>query len=77
MASSDKKNETPPTRLSPASTNRGKVDQAFDNWLKQSLHAMYDEIANEPLPEDLLRLISDHAEKSAPDGKKPPEDEKK
>lgn len=70
MASSDKKNETPPTRLTSASSNRGKVDRAFDNWLKQSLHAMYDEIANEPLPEDLLRLISDHAEKSAPDDKK-------
>ncbi|MFD2265522.1 NepR family anti-sigma factor [Lacibacterium aquatile] len=74
MASSDKKNDTQPTRPVSASTNRGKVDKAFDNWLKQSLHAMYDEIANEPLPDDLLRLISDHAEKTKTD--EPPTDEK-
>jgi len=28
-------------------------------WLQKQLHAMYDEIASEPLPNDLLNLI-DH-----------------
>ena len=29
----------------------------FDMWLHKQLHAMYDEIAAEPLPDDLLGLI--------------------
>ncbi len=40
---------------------RGKTKPAaerpFDVWLQKQLHAMYDEIASEPLPEDLLALI--------------------
>ncbi|MBS0219556.1 MAG: hypothetical protein JSR91_02330 [Proteobacteria bacterium] len=40
---------------------RGKtkpaVERPFDVWLQKQLHAMYDEIASEPLPEDLLALI--------------------
>lgn len=30
---------------------------AFDLWLKRGLHQLFDEVANEPLPEELLRLI--------------------
>lgn len=33
-------------------------DRPFDMWLQKQLHAMYDEIASEPLPDDLLGLIS-------------------
>jgi hypothetical protein len=36
-----------------------KADGAFDLWLKRSLHQMYDTIASEPIPDDLLRLIED------------------
>jgi len=32
-------------------------NRPFDMWLHKQLHAMYDEIAAEPLPEDLLNLI--------------------
>ena len=35
------------------------VERPFDMWLQKQLHAMYDEIASEPLPNDLLNLI-DH-----------------
>ena len=31
-------------------------------WLQKQLHAMYDEIASEPLPDDLLNLIETDAE---------------
>ncbi|QQS12184.1 MAG: hypothetical protein IPK81_22175 [Rhodospirillales bacterium] len=30
-------------------------------WLRKQLHAMYDEVAKEPLPADLLKLIDDDA----------------
>jgi hypothetical protein len=33
------------------------VERPFDMWLHKQLHAMYDEIASEPLPNDLLNLI--------------------
>jgi hypothetical protein len=32
-------------------------ERPFDLWLQKQLHAMYDEIASEPLPEDLVGLI--------------------
>jgi hypothetical protein len=34
-------------------------EAAFDLWLKRSLHQMFDTIAAEPIPPDLLRLIED------------------
>ena len=34
-------------------------ERPFDLWLQKQLHAMYDEIASEPLPNDLINLI-DH-----------------
>lgn len=33
------------------------MDDAFDIWLRRGLHAMFDEVASEPIPEELLRLI--------------------
>jgi len=33
------------------------VDQAFDRWLTQGLHVLFDPVVDEALPEDLLRLI--------------------
>ena len=29
----------------------GKGDGAFDTWLKQGLHKLYDDVAGEPVPE--------------------------
>jgi len=42
---------------------RAKVstERPFDMWLQKQLHAMYDEIAGEPLPSDLLGLIDSDA----------------
>lgn len=32
-------------------------DAAFDIWLRRGLHQMFDDVAREPIPAELLRLI--------------------
>lgn len=32
-------------------------DAAFDIWLRRGLHKMFDEVAREPIPPELLNLI--------------------
>ncbi len=39
------------------------ADQAFDTWLERGLHEIFDEVAREPVPDELLKLIRDHKEK--------------
>ncbi|MFT8718729.1 NepR family anti-sigma factor [Acetobacter sp.] len=34
-----------------------KEDDAFDIWLKRGLHQLFDDVAKEPIPEELLRLL--------------------
>jgi hypothetical protein len=68
MASDDK-----PKKERAGETARAKMkpstERPFDAWLQKQLHAMYDEIASEPLPQDLLGLIeSDAAKKGKPPG---------
>lgn len=46
-------------------------ERPFDMWLQKQLHAMYDEIASEPLPNDLLNLIDHDAAASKDDPGKP------
>ncbi|RUT26049.1 hypothetical protein C0V97_08290 [Asaia sp. W19] len=41
-------------------------DNPFDIWLKRGLHQLFDDVANEPIPEELLRLIEgDRDERSS------------
>lgn len=47
---------------------KASAERPFDMWLQKQLHAMYDEIASEPLPNDLLNLI-DHDAAKADGGK--------
>lgn len=35
----------------------GRTTEAFDIWLQQGLHRLYDSVANEPIPDELLNLI--------------------
>lgn len=42
---------------------KAPAEKPFDMWLHKQLHAMYDEIAAEPLPDDLVNLIERDAEK--------------
>ena len=46
------------------------MERPFDMWLQKQLHAMYDEITAEPLPNDLINLIERDASKSKPPRKK-------
>lgn len=51
------------TRPAPKRKRPPSTDQAFDAWLNRGLHQLFDTIAAEPIPEDLLRLIrEDEAE---------------
>ncbi|UPG74423.1 hypothetical protein MVG78_14095 [Roseomonas gilardii subsp. gilardii] len=38
-------------------------DAAFNKWLQMGLHTMFDDVASEPIPEDLLKLIEQDREK--------------
>ncbi|MBC9178376.1 hypothetical protein EBE87_04740 [Pseudoroseomonas wenyumeiae] len=49
--------EEPSDRPKEGRARKGTPDAAFDLWLQRGLHAMYDDIAREPIPEELLRLI--------------------
>jgi hypothetical protein len=46
------------------------AERPFDMWLQKQLHAMYDEIAAEPLPNDLVNLIERDASKTKSPRKK-------
>jgi len=43
----------------PRRAQRGERDspEAFDIWLQRGLHQLYDSVAKEPVPEELLKLI--------------------
>ena len=35
------------------------VTAPFDVWLRRGLHQMFDDVAKEPIPDELLKLIED------------------
>ena len=43
----------------PSRTGRRKPESAFDQWLNRGLHQLFDEVAKEPIPEELLKLIEE------------------
>lgn len=74
MANDDDKSESVNRAGGPARPKPRANERPFDLWLHKQLHAMYDEIASEPLPDELMNLIdSDAAKKSA---KPSPKDDK-
>ena len=81
----------PPTesRPRPPRSQLPREERPFDVWLNRQLHAMYDDIAREPLPSDVVELIerdgreaagaatpvdTDTAGQQAPSGERPPGD---
>ena len=44
---------------SPLNPKGEGVDQAFDLFLRRGLHQLYDTVAREPIPENLLRMIEE------------------
>ncbi len=62
MDKSDSK--TPPPRpktapRQPAAGQSGTMEDPFGLWLQRGLHQLYDSVANEPIPAELLRLIEE------------------
>lgn len=56
----------PPMVSASAETGRkgGKTHEAaFDVWLRRGLHQLFDDVANEPIPDELLKLIEDDRSK--------------
>ncbi len=54
----DSRGDKPVKRsLSQPPRPRGGVDQAFELWLNRGLHQLYDAVAQEPVPDELLKLI--------------------
>jgi len=53
--------------VSPASPHKGGKQEvsgtAFDLWLQRGLHQLFDSVADEPIPEELLRLIEEDRNK--------------
>ncbi len=45
----------------PSRRVRRRPETAFDLWLTRGLHQMFDEVAKEPIPEELLKTIEDDA----------------
>lgn len=38
---------------------QAKFNPAFDAWLETKLHRIFDSVASEPLPQDLMKLLVD------------------
>jgi hypothetical protein len=51
----------PPRQVSQPTAREGEnvPEAAFDLWLQRGLHQLFDNVAKEPIPEELLRLIED------------------
>jgi hypothetical protein len=50
-----KQRDDKPVPVWPAASR--KTEAAFDTWLQRGLHRLYDEVAREPIPDELLKLI--------------------
>ena len=55
MLTMTKAKAPPPT---PPKKSR-RAEAAFDLWLQKGLHEIYDQVANEPVPDELLKLIEE------------------
>lgn len=53
----DRRRVPPGGRSSRQSPQSPREERPFDLWLNRQLHAMYDDIAHEPLPPDVVELI--------------------
>jgi hypothetical protein len=44
--------------------------EAFEHWLEERLHQIFDTVTNEKVPDDLVRLIEQLKDKETAKGKK-------
>lgn len=55
----DDKDKMKPAALSDVPRTQAKFNPAFDAWLETKLHKIFDSVASEPLPQDLVKLLGD------------------
>lgn len=55
-----------PPRVDP----RAKFNPAFDAWLETKLHKIFDTVASEPIPQDLVKLLDQIDQADAANAKK-------
>lgn len=48
------------------SSPQGEADRAFDLWLRRGLHKIYDTVAEQPVPDEILRMIEEDRKAKAP-----------
>lgn len=57
------KDKTPSKRTrtdgssNPTRESKARINPAFDDWLEKKLHNIFDTVAMEPVPKDLLKLL--------------------
>ena len=39
------------------------TDNAFDQWLNRGLHQLFDDVMNEPVPPELLKIVQEDQSK--------------
>ncbi len=49
----------PKDPTAPPAKKARKTEAAFDLWLQKGLHEIFDKVASEPVPDELLRLIEE------------------
>jgi hypothetical protein len=60
---SQRKEDAPPAAPRKKAKSKPKSETPFDLWLQRGLHQLYDDVASEPIPDALLRLIEDDRKK--------------
>lgn len=55
--SDDNKDKMKPDVSTVTPRPQAKFNPAFDAWLETKLHKIFDTVASEPLPEDLVKLL--------------------
>ena len=59
MKHPDMKRPRPKAKRPPGGDGLEAPEKPFDIWLNRGLHQLYDDVASEPIPEELLKLIED------------------
>jgi hypothetical protein len=66
VAMTQRKDKPIPARPKPGRRAGREAGAAFDAWLQRGLHALFDDVTREPIPEELLRLIENDRGRTKP-----------
>lgn len=66
----DDKEGRKPAEAKPVLRNDAQAPkEAFDRWLDRNLHRLFDSVATEPIPDELMKLLGSNGDKPPPEGK--------